>query len=305
MRYIVISIPITPLGRVSSSQSLNGFLSMSDDLEVRVRSWLNKQGFPLEMEVASIAKEAGFDVGQSESYLDPQTGEAREIDLILSKGGFTNASDSGYMTYKLYVECKSSKDKPWLLFSTLREEEEHPELLDLMRIMSIEESVIANEFAHKLVVDRAFAGEGGKLFPNLMTQPMIGYGLTQAFSEAQDTPFKALMSSTKAALALTIREDEMGGHGTPFNLAFPVVVIDVPLFCVSYNSETSQIHMTEIEIGNLLWKHSLSGRYRFGIYIVTKKALKEFFERCYASAQWLLNLEEEVLDSVGDNFSRD
>jgi hypothetical protein len=171
--------------------------------------------------------------------------------------------------------------------------------------MSIEESVIANEFAHKLVVNRAFAGEGDKLFPNLMTQPMIGYGLTQAFSEAQDTPFKALMSATKAALALTIREDEMEGHGIPFNLAFPVVVIDVPLYCVSYDSDTSQIHMAEIEMGNMLWKHSLAGRYRFGVYIVTKKALKTFFERCNASAQWFLDLEEEVLDSVGGDINRD
>src|SRR6476469_3471123 len=47
-----------------------------------VRTWLDKQGFPLEMRTASAFRAAGFDVRQSSYYVDAETGKAREIDVI-------------------------------------------------------------------------------------------------------------------------------------------------------------------------------------------------------------------------------
>ncbi|MCL4303986.1 MAG: hypothetical protein KJ077_50345 [Anaerolineae bacterium] len=56
---------------------------MSDkkSLETEIIEWLEKQGYPLEMQVASSFKEAGFVVSQSRLYKDPQTSIEREIDI--------------------------------------------------------------------------------------------------------------------------------------------------------------------------------------------------------------------------------
>jgi hypothetical protein len=129
---------------------------MSNDLEVRIKSWLNKQGFPLEMEVAAMAREAGFNVSQSECYLDPETNVPREIDLILSKGAFTDGDGVGHLSYSLYVECKSSKDKPWLLFATPKPDFSEAEEEQFFEAMNSQSSVFTSNYGVGLILNALF-----------------------------------------------------------------------------------------------------------------------------------------------------
>jgi hypothetical protein len=125
----------------------------------------------------------------------------------------------------------------------------------------------------------------------------MGYGITQAFAEAQDAPFKAMMSATKAAL-YNLMKSEGKSWGTDFSFSFPIVVIDVPLNAVSYSSETNQISTTEIQVGTMLWKHMLNERSEHGVYIVTKQAFPEFLRKCYSCAEWLTTQEGSFLESI-------
>jgi hypothetical protein len=53
----------------------------------KVREWLNKSGFPLEMAAAAAFRSVGFDVRQSFTYADPQSvkgrGEELGLDTVL------------------------------------------------------------------------------------------------------------------------------------------------------------------------------------------------------------------------------
>lgn len=275
---------------------------MADELKVRVKNWLNKHGYPLEMEVASIARDAGFEVSQSECYVDPETGLSREIDLILYKSNFSQGEGSVFLSYRLLVECKSSKDKPWLLFATpnVNDDSEQDKFISSYRL---EESYFGQDCIKRYIQRLIFTGEEFSIYPNLDSEPWLGFGVTQAFSEAQDTPFKAIMSATKAALYYASRANQLEIVLPDFELFFPIVVIDVPLYAVFHNSESNELDMVEIEVGNILWKHHMAGRSRHGVYLVTKSALPTFLARCHQCAEWLLRQDEMGLNQIYQEVS--
>lgn len=269
---------------------------MAEPLESRVLNWLKDQGYPLEMEVASMAKSAGFEVSQSDYYLDPDGGEPREIDLVLSvqnlKGNFN-------LSYNLFVECKSSRDKPWLLFSTPNELGEALTKENGFAFIQLQSAFISSDLADTLLLRSTFNGNISNLYPRLNTEPLLGYGITQAFAQAGDAPFKAMMSAAKAALSHTKRFGMLGlGLSTPIIFSTPVIVIDVPLFAVSFSSETNELQIKEIRRGNLFWKHVVGGRSRIGVYIVTKPELPAFLSDCYDSAKWWTSVDEQTLEQI-------
>lgn len=267
---------------------------MSESLESRVLGWLKEQGFPLEMEVASMAKAAGFEVSQSDYYLDPDGGDPREIDLVLSlhnfKGNFS-------LSYSLFVECKSSREKPWLLFCTQNELGETPTNDNQLEFIDLQSAFIANDLGSSLLLRSTFNGNVANLYPRLNTEPLLGYGITQAFAQAGDAPFKAMMSSTKAALSHTKRMGMFNVY-VPIIFSTPVIVIDVPLLAVSFSSATNELQIAKIRRGTLFWKHVVGGRSRIGVYIVTKQELPAFLADCYASAKWWTNVDEQTLEQV-------
>ena len=83
-------------------------------LKEKLRNWLESQGYPLEMRVARSFRRHNFRVFKSDYYKDPDSGVMRETDVrpslqdeihgVLGRIGFV-------------IECKQSKDKPWVLFT--------------------------------------------------------------------------------------------------------------------------------------------------------------------------------------------
>jgi hypothetical protein len=73
----------------------------------KVKEWLEKQGFLLEMKTAAAFRDAGFEVRQSSHYVDPDTGKSREIDVLARDPDFL-----GIVDIQFTIECKASK-KPW------------------------------------------------------------------------------------------------------------------------------------------------------------------------------------------------
>ncbi len=270
---------------------------MADSLEGRVASWLREQGYPLEMEAAWIAKDCGFDVSQSDYYLDPEDDQAREIDLVLTAQKFLNRFS---ISYTLFVECKSSREKPWLLFST--ENYLLPPYADKYSIhpLTVYGAVIANDLGRDLLLQSMFDGNRENIYPRLDTAPTLGYGLAQAFSQGSDAPFKALMSAAKAALSHVKRFGSLEFLAIPFVFATPVVVIGVPLLSVVYTPGSPDLDIREINRGLLLWKHMVDGRSRIGVYVVQRSELSSFLADCYKSASWWTGLPEETLQKILD-----
>lgn len=103
-----------------------------NELRNKVSEWLTKNEYPLEMLVAQRLHRAGFGVVQSEYYEDPESGKWRETDVIAYEHHRGNTCRA---VFSLVVECKSGKDKPWVLFTA---RDPYPEQLSVLRRASTE-----------------------------------------------------------------------------------------------------------------------------------------------------------------------
>lgn len=92
-------------------------MAEKQSLHSKLTDWLSEQGYPLEMEVAQEFRSSKFIVAQSTYYSDPETGEAREIDVMAALSG--TFSDMEVRLICL-VECKLPAE-PWVIFSSGRE----------------------------------------------------------------------------------------------------------------------------------------------------------------------------------------
>jgi hypothetical protein len=80
---ILVSLPGSHSGVNSETRNMN-------DLEGRIKAWLEKQGYPFEMRVAREFKRAGFMVETSTYYKDAEGSKFREIDIVASRVGWAD-----------------------------------------------------------------------------------------------------------------------------------------------------------------------------------------------------------------------
>jgi hypothetical protein len=55
-------------------------------IEDNLRTWIDSQGYPLEMRTAEVLRRAGLWWDHGRTYTDPVTGKIREIDLVANLG---------------------------------------------------------------------------------------------------------------------------------------------------------------------------------------------------------------------------
>lgn len=82
-------------------------------LDEKIKDWIKKEGYPLEFSVAHDFKKRGFSVEQSHFVKDSE-GKIREVDVLATQNILVGNS---ILRILHVVECKWSKDKPWILFA--------------------------------------------------------------------------------------------------------------------------------------------------------------------------------------------
>jgi len=229
----------------------------------KIREWLAKQGYPLEMRTARIFREQGFDVIQSHYYNDPETGSQREIDVVAVWPEYTGALEISFS-----IECKTSSGKPWLLFSAL-------ETLSGRNVL-FSYGVMSSSAREKLA-DKGFKPPELEFLalPWMKKEGPVGHGLTQAFTQKEDAAYKASIGVLKAAIAQKLDSDSKSW--SPFVFSFPVVVVDDLLFeCVLSESDADELQITELTDGILYFPISIAGEPGTCINVVTAKHLPQF-----------------------------
>lgn len=219
----------------------------------KVAAWIAKQGFPLEMKVAEILGEAGIHADHYRVYEDLETQKSREIDVM---GYF----DHEKLSVHLVFECKHSKDKPWILFSTARKN-----MVPRGYVMSVPATEVARGRIEQ-ISDESIVQEMNFFHaPNL-----LGFQLLRAFTNNQDSAFHAVSGLSGACLS--IAEDiGRGGHRVLF---VPILVVDSPLFQCHLPEGSSEIELSPILHGAMLHTHAVG--HRVLIQIVHIDALTEY-----------------------------
>lgn len=206
-------------------------MASGNTVEKNIRDWLHKQGYPLEMQVAQQLRQSGMWVQQSSLYLDTSASVVREIDVLarsshLYRQEIDQLSTDIYSTLTLCVECKLSKDKPWIIFKAPTKRPSFRLIPDIAPLCAGD----AYEYFSWLY-------RNGCLNECSLFQPTnrMGYSIAQAFSEGVDIPYKAINGALSAAKSealehpksLEDKPDEVYFSG---NFILPVVVFDNQLF---------------------------------------------------------------------------
>ena len=266
----------------------------------RINSWLTEQGYPLEMQVAREFQGSGAHVIQSDFYKDPNTGDAREIDVVAT---WIRKIEGVLVRVRIVIECKSSKDKPWVLFVSDRAGLAAPARVVQRAASRVGRSILVTLADDKRVQDLP-------LF-RLPLDP--GYSLTQAFTKGEDVCYGAISAVANAVLAFCSAHDMVRTVSiakpsikfTPrpmIDIAFPVVVTDARLFTARLGTDAS-ISTAEQSSGILLWRKRFVGMPHTVIHVITVPALSAFVVDAKASAEALISLlstdyPQQVQDSI-------
>jgi hypothetical protein len=250
---------------------------MSNDefLSEKIHSWLETQGYTTEMQVAKTLRKANFDVLQSHYYDDPETGVSREIDVvgrIIDNGGLLEV-------YSI-IECKKSQ-KPWVLFSS-----------DFSVSNRINSFAVMGEIARTAVSKNI-----QELIKNtwLRKEGHVAYAITEAFTNKEDIAFKAGLSATKAAIALS-KSKNFGGEGALY-FYFPTVVFDGQLFECYLDNDGNSI-VSEISSTFLNFQIKFRDHQGASIHIVRLDAFENYckeLETTFNQLKQVLKLERMEL----------
>ncbi|MCK4395921.1 hypothetical protein KAW96_04915 [candidate division WOR-3 bacterium] len=252
-------------------------MNSGGNLKRKIKEWLTKQGYPLEMRVATSFRKAGFDVIQSHYYIDPENDNYREIDIIATKPDFIGGIDISFI-----IECKSSKEKPWLLFSSDRVLENRSIFLSYC---------INSDSTREALIKKGF--ETINVLPWIKKEGRIAYGLTQAFTSGDDITYKATISVLKATIS---RKKELNKRNPyPFIFLFPVIIVDGQLFECFLNSR-GLLSIQEFQEGFLYFPLHIAGECGTCIHILSSNKIEEFCEQAKGVSDSLFSLLEEDRD---------
>jgi hypothetical protein len=216
------------------------------ELLEKTKEWLQKEGYPLELKTAKIFETAGYSIAQGEYYNDSETNKLREIDIIadIQQKSSSPASHISIML-KFVVECKSSKDKPWIFFLSSNK-------LMPLSINSLCESK-QNENTKNLLYNLGYIDNLPK--PGFIYGPeRQAYGTTTAFKtkDAMDIAYNSCLRISQAIQQI----DELGLLALPMTeyvlLKVPLVVVEGTLYNAYLSS--SDTLLEKCNYGRLLLK---------------------------------------------------
>lgn len=239
----------------------------------KVLSWINKSGFPLEMETAKAFRNAGFDVRQSATHLDPEEQKGREIDVLAQDPDFWGVVDTYFV-----VECKSS-DKPWVVLMA------DDALSGVSRLHAF---AVSSSDAKTEMFSLWRGNEDFKGF--LEKSERCGYSFRQALGGKNDRAYTAATSVLKACVGLT--RERRAQMIKRFAFALPVIVVDTPIFECTLSSE-GEIDLMEVEESGFLFSVHMPDEVACFIKVIRKEILQEFALSSKETANSLRKFMEE------------
>lgn len=252
-------------------------MNNNDKLKKKILDWLSDQGYPLEMRVATSFQESGFNVLQSHYYSDPEGSSFREIDIIATAPEYTGITNISFA-----VECKSSKKKPWILFTS-----DH-----VLKGWNILFSYCINsDSAREALVEKGI--EQVTKLPWMKKEGRISYGITQAFTSGEDLTFKTATSALKAAISMKKNFDDKSY--SPFVFVFPVIVLEGKAFeCfIDINGEP---FIQEFYKGFYFFPLNIAGEFGTCVQILTVDRLADFIHEAKDVSDSLISLLKSDAD---------
>lgn len=234
-------------------------------LTEQVEEWIQKEGYPLEFYTADVFARAGFEICQSLYVPDISEGsnKRREIDVCAM---VEKAVNTPPVTITFAVECKWSNKKPWIVFSS-RRNNLNPQTYITQSIGSFLGYSALCQLASDTDVQQLSTFRGCE---------RSGFSMRQAFSGDFDICYSSLQSIVSGAAGLAKVYDEQGLLGKRVAIVFPVIVIDGALYETYYDQTKEAVVSQGITHTQVHWRGSNTKNGITTVDIVTKKHLEEF-----------------------------
>lgn len=268
----------------------------SADLKRRVHEWLASEGYPLEFRTAHVFREQRINARQGHHVTDRVTNSIREIDVL--GDSLLRADGVLFRAYQV-VECKWSKDKPWVVFTTGRR------IAPSACIAQTIGSLLGDAVLWLLTGERElydldlFSGEG-----------TAGFGGRRAFEKNQDTFYATLQAVVSNSISLVRERDHQDPKALralpPYGcIAFPIIVLEGELFEAAYNPGSGSLDLHSVNSTRVQWRGAESWRLHATVDIVKVDHLSDFLTRRRDNVQALLSRVAPALESLRLAFEQE
>ncbi|CAM2149572.1 Restriction endonuclease type IV Mrr domain-containing protein [Pararobbsia alpina] len=249
-------------------------------LESKLYEWIQKTGFPLEMDVASAFRKVEFDVRQAGIFVDRETNKGRELDVVAS-----DPDSFGIIEVSFVIECKASSN-PWVVLTS------EDALARFNRIFAF--GVLSKD-AMAAVVSRQ-PGKSPWFAKHVSRSDRCGYGLRQAFAGNNDSAYSAAMSAIKGCHDLARRDL---GDIPRLTFTFPVIVIDAPLYECSMDNN-GELLLSAVDESEFLFSARIPDAVSTCVKIVQRGHLPAFASRMKTLARdTRIEFAKEEQDAFG------
>jgi hypothetical protein len=279
---------------------------MTDDLEQKIRTWLTRQGYPLEMRAARAfrgvswqsdesagdqPKDSRWEADQSVYYKNSE-GKWREIDVEATiRQAYPGTKPWRAFEFIAVLECKSNTSKPWVVFSN--EATAGPSIWGV-------ESRAANSIGRLFLSEISFLADMEYDF--FKVGEHTGYAAVRAFEEGNQDQAYAAVSSIVDAAQHRCRFDG-NEHTARCRIVFPIIVTAAPVF----ECYLDEHNIEQIEPRDSITLYSdarVPGRQYSVIEIVREQALLRYIERLTELHKKLWIKEQEKIVQSFDLFER-
>ncbi|AKV97928.1 hypothetical protein ACP86_18205 [Marinobacter sp. CP1] len=238
---------------------------MEISLDEKVKRWVEKEGYPLEFSTAHKFKKRRFSVEQS-YFAKDENGKAREVDVLATANVPIGRS---FLRIKHVVECKWSKDKPWVLFKDEKR----------FATSALAAQLISSSAGQAI----AWAAAGNEEFKELGMFKGEGFSFSgrQAFSKGNDLFYQAVQGVVSNCLNITRFYDEYEFAPEDHMLAvitLPLIVIEGGLHEATYAPESDELQLNSINHARLRWKGNERRQLNTVIDVVTSDYLDTFLD---------------------------
>lgn len=259
---------------------------MSDKLK-NIRSWLNKNGYPLEMKVAKILKEKGFEIGQSILYKDNETGKYRETDIIAH---ITKNINNVWFNLTFVFECKKTIEKPWVAFINKTEEK------NLTNTPPIFGSRNAQLLFQQIIKNNNYRSP--TIFPDLKK---YAYNLVSSHNENKDLAYNAMQSVLKATDYLVTKSNE--SNKMFCNIYIPIIVIEGSLIEASLD-QNNEIELCEINKSYVITTKSFEEQSSSLLMVITSEFMEDFSSQIFDDCHVFFDKYSKELDLISKNHPK-
>lgn len=263
-----------------------------------IRSWLDKQGFPLEMRVAREFQNRDFYVQQSAFY-QSREGKPREIDVLAKFAeSWTverQAPPDVFVTVEFCAvcECKSGPkaQKPWVVFTARNDVILADDGFDMR---------LGTALATRLLMYEYSAGSDVAKLPLFVVGERVGYSVSCAHTDPQgdgpDVAWQAIMSLTAAAHSSRQEPSDHPAGIWCCQFVLPVLVVSTPL-AECWLDSSGQVCIEERdELQTVSYHPNGDGTFEPTLlHIIRDSAMPRFVEEIRRAQNAVLQHEHEIL----------